>query len=427
MFTLSNFVYAIGNLFMMYVIYKFMRVFYEERNFKKNVEITVYFIYFLLLTMINVMIRIPIVTAGLNILFLFSITFLYSYNIRKNIITSLLMFLVLASIDALVALIVFITNLSDLSILKESNYDNIISIVVVRIMCFIFVLLFANFKNLKKNITTEKLFWVKLGLVPFGTVVILIAIFIGEIQSSTMMIVIIMAIIIMNISIFYLYDSLINLLEQKMLNRIMQEQNKYYENQLEIMKKSLNMTKTFQHDLKNKLVPIYNRAQEENNLQLIEEIETISDFCKIENEYAKSGNATIDSVINFKLQRAISENIKIFCNILIPANFKMSDIDIANILGNIVDNAVEGVLGISEDRWIKIDIKYTKGRLIFQISNSFDGVVIKKGEKIITKKKDKKNHGIGLESIKHTLKKYNGCINMDYSDKNFNTKVFIYI
>lgn len=427
MFTLSNFVYAIGNLFMTYVIYKFMRVFYEERNFKKNIEITAYFIYFLLLTMINITIRIPIVTAGLNILFFFIITFLYSFNIRKNIITSLLMFLVLASIDALVALIAFITNLSDLSILKAYNYDSIISIVVVRITCFIFVLLFANFKNLKKNITTEKLFWLKLGLVPFGTIVILIAIFIGEIQSSTMMIVIIVCIIIMNISIFYLYDSLINLLEQKMLNRVMQEQNKYYENQLELMKKSLNMTKTFQHDLKNKLVPIYNIAQEENNLQLIEEIETISDFCKIENEYAKSGNTTIDSVINFKLQRAVSENIKVFCNILIPENFKMSDIDLANILGNIVDNAIEGVLGIAEDRWIKIDIKYTKGRLIFQISNSFNGIVVKKGEKIITKKKDKNNHGIGLESIKRTLKKYNGCINIDYSEKNFNTKVFIYI
>ena len=80
-----------------------------------------------------------------------------------------------------------------------------------------------------------------------------------------------------------------------------------------------------------------------------------------------------------------------------------------------------------EDRWIDIRVKYTKGRLIIEINNTYDGMLPRTLEGIVSRKEDKENHGIGIKSVKLTLEKYDGILQITQDGAKFTAKVLMYL
>lgn len=83
-------------------------------------------------------------------------------------------------------------------------------------------------------------------------------------------------------------------------------------------------------------------------------------------------------------------------------------------------NAVEELEKLKEagEKNLKLNIKFTKGNdfLQIKIENTIEKNHLFKGINTPTTKKDKSNHGIGLQSINHALEKEKGkltIINMD--------------
>jgi sensor histidine kinase regulating citrate/malate metabolism len=99
----------------------------------------------------------------------------------------------------------------------------------------------------------------------------------------------------------------------------------------------------------------------------------------------------------------------------------------AVILGNLLDNAITAVCELTEDRYVNIIIKYDKGRFILKIDNPFEGKILKEKNTLLTTKVDKSNHGIGLQSIKAVLEKYNGSMELVHSKKVFSVTLLMYI
>ena len=91
-----------------------------------------------------------------------------------------------------------------------------------------------------------------------------------------------------------------------------------------------------------------------------------------------------------------------------------------------LDNALKAVSNI-DDRWIDIKIKHTKGRLIIEINNSYDGIVKKAAFKFLSRKEDQKNHGIGLKSIQAAVHKYDGTMRVTHDEKRFQVKILMYL
>ena len=47
-----------------------------------------------------------------------------------------------------------------------------------------------------------------------------------------------------------------------------------------------------------------------------------------------------------------------------------------------------------------------------QVSNGFDGVVQYEEGRLATRKKDRKNHGFGLETVEQIVEKYQGTLEL---------------
>lgn len=97
--------------------------------------------------------------------------------------------------------------------------------------------------------------------------------------------------------------------------------------------------------------------------------------------------------------------------------------DITTLLCNALDNAIEGTMK-TDDPTIVIYIESNDKNVEFLIENTADNVIFVNGE-IETTKKDKKNHGRGLNNIKTCVKKYDGTVRISYSDEIFTIDIKI--
>lgn len=421
---LYDVVYTLGNLFMAFVIHKFMYIFYNESQANAVIEKLCYFSYFIVITVVHTTIRIPVIVAETNLLLIFLLSFFYSRNFRKNLLSTFLIYIVLTCAETLT---VFLTSFIRIDILSPYEYNSVLGIITIRIVCYVIVLLLGNFKNIKAGKEIPRIYWISLFVVPFGTVLLLFSTFMGVELPVQMTAVNIAAVLLINLTSFYLYDSISRLMAERMRQCVLEQQNKYYEKQLDLMRDVLNATKMLRHDMKNKLSPIYELAKSGNHQELIQQLSSLTDFCTTEKEYSNTGNNAIDSILNFKLQQAKREGVEVTCNVKIPSDLPLSPFDVAVILGNLLDNAIEGNRNLAFGKMMEVYIKFSKGRLIITISNSFDGIVLHRNDAIVSRKSDSNKHGLGIQSVQQTVQKYNGAVDIQHSDHIFTVKVLMYI
>lgn len=421
--TIYDIIYVLGNLFMAYVIYKYIHIFYSVCKVNKITEKLAYIGYFVLITITHIYFKIPIAVMVVNIFLLFFLTFLYEGKLKKTMLSVVFIYFSLMSIETIFA---FLTSALSLDLLAPFQYQSGFGIIVIRIASFALVLIVQGFKNVKNECLLPNIYWLSLLTIPTGTIIMLFAVFMNALLPHGIMLMCMVSALGINMLTFYLYDKISALLLSQMNERLVEEQNRYYEYQVEMMTFTLENIRMIRHDLKNKLSPLYGLAVAGKSEELAAQLAELTAVCCMGRAYSKSGNSTVDSIINFKLQQAEAENIVITTDILVPKELSIPAFDIAVILGNLIDNALEAVVK-TDERWIQIKVKYSKGRLITEINNSFDGIIKKTGNHYLSLKKDTKNHGMGIKSVQTVLQKYDGAMQITHNEKTFRTKLLMYM
>lgn len=210
------------------------------------------------------------------------------------------------------------------------------------------------------------------------------------------------------------------------VKHIYDERNMYYmqasrqgENNLEL--------KQFRHDLKNHMGALNEMLSTNNIDNALAYLTTISDIGDSTQLFSRTGNVALDSIINFKLSKAVKNEIECTFNAVIPENLSVRDEDIIIILGNLLDNSIEACLKLESDRYIKVQLTYQRGLFIISIANSFDGSIKKSGKKLATLKSDISSHGLGLSNVEKVLSHYNGTLDFSAIDTEFSISVVMYI
>lgn len=197
--------------------------------------------------------------------------------------------------------------------------------------------------------------------------------------------------------------------ENKCIKENIQLQHQYYLN----MQESQMKVKKLYHDMKNHMICI------ENLYGKNEYVESINNQLKECNSIFNTNNMILDIILNDKKRICESKGIDLIANI----NFKecnfIDSADVCSIFSNMIDNAIEACENI-EDNSIskKINIKGTivKSLYIIKCENPKNNIIKLKSGKILTNKKDKFLHGIGISSMKNSIEKYNG--NLEVNDLN---------
>lgn len=377
-------VYLLSNIFLTYIINKFMYLFYEKCRVNKYIEFCIYSLYFVLITLVFLNFGNPVITVSFNILCIFFFTLMYDYfNFRKSIVVTFVAYLILFSVEVTVLIL---TNFNKHDLYTPYEYKNIIGFISMYVIIYIVFYVLIHIRNFKKIylIFLSKYFLLFL-IIPVTSIILIIVRFLINVDIYSM-VVFNLSILFLNIFIFKYCDFVLSSIYEKKFNKILNSRLSNYKRELFIFEKEINLKK-----------------------------------------YVNSSNCIIDGILNSKISHVDNE-VKLNFNILVNEDLKINLDDLLIILGNLIDNAISGVNSTlkNKDKYIDIKIKYTKGTIIFNIKNSFNQDTLNKNNNLFNKKGEFKNYGVGLLTVKEVVGKYKGVLEVKFNKNNFETYVLIY-
>ncbi|MCY6958315.1 sensor histidine kinase [Clostridium brassicae] len=182
------------------------------------------------------------------------------------------------------------------------------------------------------------------------------------------------------------------------------------------------------HDMNNHLSCLRSLANTNNVEEIKKYLYNIGQTVSKLDFEIKTGNAISDSVINEKYNIAKANKIEFICDFMIPKEISVESIDLCVILSNVLDNALEACLRITDSNIHKlISIKsYIRNiYLIIEVYNTTTDKIQYDKNKIISTKIDKYNHGIGISNIKNAAKKYNGVVDINEEQNKFTITIML--
>ena len=190
-------------------------------------------------------------------------------------------------------------------------------------------------------------------------------------------------------------------------------------------KESIELINYKYHDLKHQIAVLRSEEDPQKREAFLDEMEAEIRQYEAQN---KTGNKVLDTVLTSKSLYCNKNGITFTC----VADGKLLDhmhvTDICSIFGNALDNAIEHVILIPdpEKRLIHLTVSAQKGFVFIKIENYCEAEISKNEEDLITTtKKDSKNHGFGLKSIRKAVEKYDGSVVFGVQQNWFELKILL--
>ena len=307
------------------------------------------------------------------------------------------------------------------------------SLISKSLLFFTILILRFLLHNASKNGISKK-YSLLIVCIPLGSIYVVANLFfLNYKQNSTGMIIqsIVSSIILLgiNVVIFFVYNNMAKETELCRLNTVYRQQIELYDIHMNERETSMLNLRNVSHDMKQKLFPLIELAENKKNKEILEYVQNLIDESGIQSfGIARSGNNTIDSLVNYKYSVAKNKGIEFCIDLKIPIKMNFSNADLCVILGNALDNAIEATSKLAEkERSVKLAIKYVQNNLSIVVINSFNGSLKReRGGRLITTKPDASNHGIGLKSIQKAVEMYNGIMHIDSNENIFTLKILLY-
>ncbi len=141
----------------------------------------------------------------------------------------------------------------------------------------------------------------------------------------------------------------------------------------------------------------------------------------------KTGNSVLDTVLTGKSLYCARHNVELTC-VADGARLGFLDVaDLCTIFGNVLDNAIECELRISEKerRLIHLMVYAKKGFLVIRCENYCPENVEFQDGLPITTKSDRTYHGYGIKSVRRTVDKYGGTMTIHNREEWFEINLVI--
>lgn len=220
-----------------------------------------------------------------------------------------------------------------------------------------------------------------------------------------------------DIMIIRIYEYLLQLQFGWYSERLSNEQNQSRQYQYDVLQESITRIQRLQHDMKNHTQSLAAILQDGRVEDAVSYLNEMSDFIKTEKEVVSTGNADVDSILNYKLARALEGDIHIKTLVSIPETLPVKPFDLNVILSNLLDNAIDAAEKCKEKR-IRIVIRTEMNMLYVAVENTYLDEPVRIRDRFMTLKEDKCGHGFGIQNVRSVVKnmmgRYRSITKMEY-------------
>ena len=211
-------------------------------------------------------------------------------------------------------------------------------------------------------------------------------------------------------------------LEKRQL--LMAQQEKLWESELARQKATAALVFQQRHDMHHHNAVIIEMLQKGDADQLKTYMKSVDAALDAHNTNSFCTNPIANSILNVYARRAEAEGIKITFRVTVPKNIGIDNIDLTCVLGNTLENALEGCLRLpkDEEKEIIFTVKFIDNRLRVQVENTCRNDIVFDDELPVTQKQ---GGGTGIKSILYTAERYDGTAGFSVIDGKFITQIVL--
>lgn len=418
-----NIAYMLTNIFGSYIIFKIFSIFYDRDGADKRVEFLSFTGYYLFNSFLYLHFNNVLALVFTNIMCFMLLSYNYKATFRERILNTIYIYFILLISE--VSIVELLDATVDIDFRTELEHISLYYIGICELVKYCLVIIVSKYKSGKDGESIPNSYWFAVALVPTLSIVLIFLVVSSANKERNTVEWIFSIILAINFAVFYLYDQMIDVFKENYTNANLKQRNEYYENQLELIQSNIKDVRMIKHDMKNHLMVLqtyYNSGNLEGYNKYMSKI-----FSELSSEkkYVSSGNVTIDSILNYKLKKLEDTGTQISVQVENVEDINVPEFVLTTILGNLIDNATEALDKLDDEKEIFILIIKDRDSVIIQIDNSYDGTINKSINKsrLLTRKEDKENHGLGIASVQKAVDSVNGKMEITYDEDMFSVTV----
>ncbi len=408
------------------IITGFIYNFFESKNrYSKKITAIISFSFIFIFSSLMTVVNLSWIETIFLFLFLLIgiLEYFYEGKLWEHILTAITVSILLALIDVcILTLMSEIIGIEYSELVIKNSLSRFLAVIITKII-YLFLLSIIIFFKKRYSLMLHH---IELLMISFTLIVSIILIslvrnVIYEINGHyNEFLVILLCVLLLNIVQYYIviYISKKNIAEKNIY--LMHKQIEMQEDNIHNLEKQYDEITKIRHDMKNYLYCALNLAKQgDNNAELIKYLENLSKN-KIDKiiDYVQVNRKILSIIINSKIGTAKNKNINIQCMVMSELD-NISDIDVGILIANLLDNAIEACEKNKKESEIILKLWSNAGYYCINIMNTVETDVLINNPHLVTSKKNKMMHGIGLNSVKDIVQKYNGMINFEQKSNRF--------
>lgn len=349
-------------------------------------------------------------------------------SIKKNIVLTIIYQGILLITD-------YITIIIKSVFFPEIDFDlditNIMFLLLDKIILFFLVIIIKRVFCKKEFEILHDADWLKFLFFPLFTICIITAMISNGIEDNTshgsnLFIIISLGLVGMNIVVFYLLNDIVFREKKMRENQMFELETKNQLQLYEALSKNIDKQRKLSHEYQNQINLIQELCQKGLINELKKYLAEINGEIEHDMDCIETNHHIINTVINQKYYESASKGILFLCKINDMSKINMKNKDIALLLSNLLNNAIEACEKIEGQKYIKIKLILKNNKLILSVKNSYDGKLCRINNQLATlKETDTESHGYGLKNVIKVVKDSDGDYVIKTTDSEFYISIYI--
>lgn len=407
-------------IFEIYILYDFFKNFFELRKTLNNVLIRRTFV---VITILTLFIINSLNNSYLNLILVPIIYLMFVYNYFEGNRWIILGYFIIAYSLILGCEFMFVILLSIPSdFVEESSVTELSSmpwqLLTLKLLTYILFIVAKQIPKGRKRQMDIKTFFMYL-FVPISSLGIMLSTYYaginltGHIGLQCIMVVCFAFLLLGNILMFYAFNRYSEQMERGMQQElIISKQNmdlKYYD-QIEVLNEKY---KEFIHNTNHYLKAIGQLAKGDNGDEILDILNELHIELEKNETIVYCENHTINAILSERKMQAVKNQV--IYDVYVEPCVELEGVaasDLIIMLGNLLDNAIIAAnkCEFESKVMVRIFVNSETNFHVIKIVNDCCGEIKMDNGKFITTKNDKELHGIGIENVKSTVKKYGGYL-----------------
>lgn len=358
-----------------------------------------------------------------NVLLFYLLTQNYRGKQRKKMFAALFYGLIFSALE--LGVLFFVLHFP-LDLWEEAEYSYILGHVLSTILLFVFIAIVENRKDYHKPVSLPAYRWLILLLTPIVSFCFLLFLIFFTTLTLWQLSLCCLFLLPINVVVFYFYDKIVAHFSAVAENDMLIRQNMYYDHVVASIKLANNSERALFHDLKNHIISMDSllSAKEYDKLECYFH-HTFPDMIA-KNISVSTGNAALDSLIHYKQRECKALGIDMRSTVVVPEEMPISDYYITVILGNLLDNAIEAVKKMDQNKVIQLMLRYKCECFVLVVKNPYKGTLRKQNQMYLTDKTDRSHHGYGLRNVQNMVEQNGGAMEISDAGQVFEVTVVLY-